>query len=134
MNRFLKAELQAHGHLTGSEYKGANKMSKFSKSKVGWFLAGIHLLTVFSCLLYVNLIDKSSVLPVLILMILTAPWGFLFMVLLTQLGIATGEIASHKNDDLFFNVGMALGALVNAFILYLLGFLVTKAFKYLSSK
>jgi hypothetical protein len=109
-------------------------MSEFSKSKVGWFLAGIHLLTAFSCLLYVNLIDKSSVLPVLILMILTAPWGFLFMVLLTQLGMVTGEIASHKNDDLFFNVGMAMGALINAFILYLLGFLLAKALNYLSSK
>jgi hypothetical protein len=134
MNWVLKAELQAYRHLTESEYEGANKMSKFSKSKVGWFLAGIHLLTVFSCLFYVNLIDKSSVLPVLILMILTAPWGFLFMILPAQLGIVTGEIASHKNDDLFFNVGMAMGALINAFILYLLGFLLTKALNYLSSK
>jgi hypothetical protein len=109
-------------------------MSELFKSTVGWLLAGVHLLTVFFCLLYVNLIDKSSVLPVFILMILTAPWGGVLMILPAQLSMARGEVPSHQNDDLFFLVGMFIGGLINAFILYLLVFLLTKAFNYLSSR
>ena len=107
-------------------------MSELFKSKVGWLLAGIHLLIVFTCLLYVNLVDKSSVLPVLILMILTAPWGVLFMFLPGMLGIKTAEPGS-PTSDLLFNVEFAVGGLINAFILYLLVFLLTKAFLYVSS-
>jgi hypothetical protein len=108
-------------------------MSELFKSKVGWLLAGIHFLTVLSCLLYVTLIDKSSVLPVLVLMILTAPWGTFLMFLPGMLGIVTGEPGS-PTSDLLFIVEFAIGGLINAFILYLLGFLLTKAFNYLSSR
>ena len=108
-------------------------MSEFFKSKLGMLLAGIHLLIVFTCLMYVSLIDKSGpVLPVLILMILTAPWGLLLMLLPGILGIKTFEPGSHESE-LILNAGFAIGGLINAFILYLLGFLLTKAFKYLSS-
>ena len=109
-------------------------MSELFKSKVSWLLAGIHLLIVFTCLLYLVLIDKTSVLSVFILMVLTVPWGFLLMILPAQLSMSRGEVPSHQNDDLAFFVGMAIGGLINAFFLFFLGFLLTKAFNYLFSK
>ncbi len=108
-------------------------MSELFKSKVGMLLAGIHLLIALPCLLYLVLIDKSAVLPVLILMILTVPWWLFVLFLPKQLGIETGEPGS-PTSDLIFDVGLAIGGLINAFILYLLGFLLTKAFNYLSSR
>jgi hypothetical protein len=57
----------------------------------------------------------------------------MFQRFILQIGIAAPEILSNKNLDLLFIVEMAIGALINAFILYLLGFLLTKAFNYLSS-
>ena len=109
-------------------------MSELFKSKMGMLLAGIHLLTVLSCLLYLVLIDRLSVLPVFILMILTAPWGLLLMFLPGMLGISPPELLSNKNNDLLFIAEYAIGGLINAFILYLLGFLLTKAFNYLSQQ
>ena len=108
-------------------------MSELFKSKAGWLLAGVHLLTVLSCLLYLTLINNQNVIVTLILMILTAPWGLLFMFLPGILGISAPEILSNKNLDLLFIVEFAVGGLINAFILYLLGVLLTKAFNYLSS-
>jgi hypothetical protein len=105
-------------------------MSELFKSKVGILLAGIHLLIVLPCLLYLVLIDKSAVLPVLILMILTVPWWLFVLFLPARLGIEPGSPTS----DLIFDIGLAVGGLINAFILYLLGFLLTKAFNYLSSR
>ena len=107
-------------------------MSKLFRSKVGWLLAGIHLLIVLTCLLYITLINNQNVIVVLILMILTAPWGLLFMVLPAQFGIMADDIAPH--NDLLFIVEMAIGGLINAFLLYLLGFLLAKAFNHLSSR
>lgn len=109
-------------------------MSELFKSKVGWLLAGIHLSVVFSCQLYITLIDNQNIIVVFILMILTAPWGLLFMFLPGMLGISTPDLLSNKNLDLLFTVEFAVGGLINAFILYLLGFLLTKAFNYLSSR
>lgn len=108
-------------------------MSELFKSKVSWLVAGIHLLMVFTCLLYVTLIDHTNVIVTLILMILTAPWGFFLMILAAQLGLGPGELEPHKLDALFV-VEFAIGGLINAFILYLLAFFLTKAFNYLSSK
>jgi hypothetical protein len=109
-------------------------MSELFKSKVGWLLAGIHLLTVLSCQLYITLINNQNVIVTLILMILTAPWGVLFMFLPGMLGISVPELLSPKNGDLLLTVEFAIGGLINAFILYLLGFLLTKAFNSLSSR
>jgi uncharacterized membrane protein len=109
-------------------------MSELFKSKVGMLLVSTYLLLVLSCLIYVYLIDKDNALPYIFLLILTAPWNFFLSTLLVQLGIVTGEIASHKNDDLLFIVKIVFSTLINAPILYLLGFLLTKAFSYLSSK
>lgn len=108
-------------------------MSELFKSKVGWLLAGILLLPVLSCLVYLYLIDKTAVLPVLVLMVLTAPWGTFLMFLPGLLGIKTFEPGTRESELIFLG-GMAVGGLINAFILYLLGFLLTKAFRYLSSK
>ena len=108
-------------------------MSDFFKSKLGMLLAGIHFLMVLTCLLYLTLINDQNVIVAFILLILTAPWGFLLMILSAQLGMGPGEISSHKSS-LLFNVEFAIGGLINAFILYLLGFLLTKAFNYLSSR
>lgn len=65
-------------------------------------------------------------------MILTAPWGVFLLFFPVLLGI-TGETI-HNNDVLFFSVEMVIGTLINSSILYLLGYLATKAFNYLSSK
>ena len=112
-------------------------MSELFKSKVGWLLAGIYLLLVLTCLLYVALIDSNNVIVVLIVMILVAPWFYLFVYLNVLLGINfTHEVVGSKNIDyrsIVDNVDIALSVLINAFILYLLGFLLTKAFNYLSS-
>ncbi len=107
-------------------------MSGLFRSKVGMFLAGIHLLINLTSLLYLTLINNKNVIAAFILLIFTAPWGFLLMILPAQLGLEPGEIPSR--DELFFIVGMAAGALINAFILYFLVVLLTKAFNYLTSK
>jgi hypothetical protein len=109
-------------------------MSELFKSKVSWVLASIHLLIVFTCLLYLTLINNQNVIVALILMILTAPWGLLLMFLPGMFGISVHEVLSPKNVDLLFIVEMAIGGLINAFILYLLVFLLTRAFNYRSSR
>lgn len=108
-------------------------MSELFKSKVGWLLAGIHLLMVFTGLLYVILIDNKNVIVVLMLMILTAPWGFFLMILAAQVGLGPGKLEPQKLDALFV-VEFAIGGLINAFVLYLVTYLLTKAFNYFSSK
>ena len=108
-------------------------MSELFKSKLGWLSAGIHLLMVLTCLVYVFLIDNNSVIVTIILMILTAPWWFFLAWLFFKLGLVGGEMGPHDRDLLFIFYAV-FGALINAFILYLLGFLLTKAFKYFSSK
>ena len=70
------------------------------KSKVGWLLAGIYLLLVLTCLLYVNLIDSNNVIVVIILMILVAPWFYLLLYLNVLLGINfMHEVVGSKNVD-----------------------------------
>lgn len=107
-------------------------MSELLKSKVGWGLAVIHLSTVLSCLLFLSLIDHTNVIVVFILLIITAPWGFLFMLLHGMFGISVPEIESNKTRDLIFMVQYGLGGLINSLILYLLGFLLIKAFNYIA--
>jgi hypothetical protein len=122
-------------------------MSELFKSKVGMLLAGIHLLTVLFCLIYFHLIDGSSLGPdhfpskfgVLLLVmsvVLSSPWYFLLFYFLIPLVIgeaAMGKLA-EKDFILMGIVSVAIGALINAFILYLLGFLLTKAFNYVRQK
>lgn len=108
-------------------------MSELFKSKVGWVVAAIHLSAVLSCLLYLSLINNQNVIVALLLMILTAPWGILFMFLPGLLGIKISEPGSPAGE-LLFNVEYAVGGLINSFILYVLGFLLTRAFNYISSR
>ena len=111
-------------------------MSELFKSKVGMLLAGIHLLTVLFCLIYFHLIDESAVLLLVISIVLSCPWYlflFYFLIPLVIGEVAMGKLTS-KDFILMGIVAVAIGALINAFILYLLGFLLTKAFNYLSSK
>lgn len=108
-------------------------MSEFFKSKLGWLLAGIHLFIIFTCLLYITLINPQNVIAVLILMILTAPWGLLLMFLPGLLGISIPETLSKENQDLLLTAEFAIGGLINAFMLYLLGLLLTKVYNHFSS-
>ena len=108
-------------------------MSELFKSKTGMLLAGIHFLMVLTCLFYLALINNKDVIVTFILLVLTAPWGFLLTILSAQLGMGPGEISAH-DADLLFIVEYGIGGLINSFILYLLGFLLTKAFNYLFRK
>ena len=111
-------------------------MSELFKSKLGMLLAGIHLLTVLSCLMYFHLVDKDSVLLLLIAIILSSPWYLLLFYIVIPLVVGEAGMGKLGSGDfiLFGIVATAIGALINAFILYWLGFLLTKAFTYLSSR
>ena len=111
-------------------------MFEFFKSKVGWALAGVHLLTVLFCMLYFHLIDNLAVLPLFASIILTSPWYLLLFYFLIPMLIGPARLGSETSLDfvLISIVSMGIGAAINAFLLYLLGFLLTKAFKYLSSR
>ena len=112
-------------------------MSELFKSRLGMLLAGIYLLMVLTCLLYMTLIDNQNVIVAFMLLILIAPWFYLFLFLNEPLGINfMHEVAGSKNVDyrtIVDNIEIALSVLINAFILYLLGFLLAKAFNYRSS-
>lgn len=108
-------------------------MSELFKSKVSWLVAGIHLLMVLTGLMYVTLIDNKNVVVVLILMILTAPWGFFLMILAARLGLGPGELEPRQLDAMFV-VEYAIGGLINAFILFLLVYLLVKGFRYLMGR
>ena len=108
-------------------------MSELFKSKVGMLLACLQLLTVLTCLMYFHLIDESIPL-LLIAIVLSSPWYFFLFYFFIPL--VMGEVGTRTSKDFILMgiVSMAIGALINAFILYLLGFLLTKAFNYFSSK
>lgn len=107
-------------------------MADFFKSKAGWVLAVIHFSTVLSCLLFLSLIDHTNVIVVFILLIITAPWGFLFMMVPGMFGISVPEMESNKTRDLIFMVQYGLGGLINSLILYVLGFSLAKLFSYIA--
>jgi hypothetical protein len=96
-------------------------------------VVGNSLIEVFSGLLYVSLIDNTNVIVVGLLMILTAPWGFLLMALAANIGFGPGDLDAQKLDAAFV-VEYALGGLINAVILYLVVYLIVKAFRYFTSR
>jgi len=108
-------------------------MSELLRCKASWLLSGIHFLMVVSCLLYVSLVDQTNVIVMLILMILTAPWGFFLMILSAQAGFGPGELDAQKLNAMFV-VEYGIGGLINSVILFLLAYLVTKAFRYFMSR
>jgi hypothetical protein len=105
-------------------------MSELFKSKLGWVLAGIYLLTVFSFLMYYYLIDRDG-LSGFISMMLSLPWSFLLFFFVIPV-VNGGQAPSNYN--LSYIVAIVVGGLINAFILYLLGLLVTKTYDYFSSR
>jgi hypothetical protein len=108
-------------------------MSDLFKSKVGIVLAGIQLSTVLSCLIYFHLIDKDAVLLLLLSIALSSPWYLLLFYIVLPMVMGGVDQFESKDFILMSVVATATGAFINAFILYLLGFLLTKAFNYLSS-
>lgn len=113
-------------------------MPEFFKSRAGFLLAGVYLLMVLFCVLYINLINYNSP-PIILMMLLIAPWFYLFTFFLFEpLGINfMHEVAGSPNVDLrtiVDNVAIAISVLINAVILYFLGLLLTKTIRYFSSR
>lgn len=92
------------------------------KSKLGMFLAGIYLIVLFYALIEANTPPPEPK-DGFALLILTAPCSFLLGILLDNLLITTKE-----NSDSLLYVYIASGGLINASILYLVGWLSAKIF------
>lgn len=101
-------------------------MPEFLKSKLGMFLAGIYVLLIFYAVLE-GIGTRPHSMDGLAFLILTAPWSFLLAFLFDGLG------ATSKDNAPFLYLYVAFGGLVNISILYLIGCLLTKLWKYLSS-
>jgi hypothetical protein len=101
-------------------------MAEFLKSKLGMFLAGLYVLLVIYSIAE-GMGGKPHSMDGLALLIVTAPWGFLLFLFLEILGVTVKE----NWTLLYFSV--VLGGLINALLLYLIGCLLTKALKHLSS-
>lgn len=104
------------------------KMPNMLKSSFGILLAGAYLLIVI-----LSLIDYALSPPAIMfefgLLILTAPSSFLLEIVLGNLNILTEE-----NSGFLIYVLVGIGALFNCFVLYLMGWLVTKIVNYFSSR
>ena len=104
----------------GLYIEGDMLMTDLLKSKLGLFLTGVYLIMVCYAVL-----EGSSAKPEpmdnFALIIVTSPWSFLLMLLLAKLGIMTTE-----NGDSFLPLLVIFGGLINALILYWIGYLVTK--------
>ena len=109
-------------------------MPELFKSKLGMLLAGIPLLTILFCMMYFHLIDDMAAIPLLISVLFSSPWYLLLFYILIP--SAFGGVGDFETRDfiLLGLVSMAIGGLINAVILYLLGFLLGKGFNYLSSR
>ena len=103
-----------------------NRMPEFLKSKLGVFLAGIYLLLVVYALIEYS-VQPPVIMGEFALFILTAPWSFLLLLLLENLGITVVE-----NYPLFY-FSVVLGGLINAATLFFVGYFVTKLFRFLAS-
>jgi len=101
-------------------------MPEFFKSKLGMSLAGIYILLIFYTILEVNSRRPHSM-DGLGMLILTAPCSFLMAVLFDSL-----RITSNENDP-FLYLYVAFGGLINASLLYFLGYILTRIFQYFSS-
>jgi hypothetical protein len=95
-------------------------MSKLLKSKLGMVFAGIYLLVLFMALVEGN-IGHPEPMDNFGLLILTAPFSFFLGILFDNLGLITKE-----NNDALFYAYVIFGGLINALILYLIGYLFTK--------
>lgn len=89
-------------------------MSEFFKSKVGLIFGCIYLLSIFYGISEA-FGGKPHSTDSLALLILTAPWSFLLLLLLESAGFVVKE-----NYAMLF-LSLAFGGSINASILYLLG-------------
>lgn len=100
---------------------------KLFKSNIGLVFAVIYLLLILSAIIEgINM--PPHAMSGLAMLILTAPWSFIFLVMLETLGVVTKE-----NYPALYAL-ITFGGLINAFILYLLGSLVTKLFEFIFSR
>ncbi|MBV9216358.1 MAG: hypothetical protein JO053_09290 [Acidobacteria bacterium] len=111
-------------------------MAGFFKSKVGWILTGVYLLTVALCLGYYLLVDRFNLIAVIGYEVLTLPWSWFVPELVVKSGITgvTYDVASHKHDDVILLVEHSIFAMVNAAVIYVFGYLVEKAAGVLKGK
>jgi len=103
-------------------------MKNFFKSRVGLAFAGIYFLLILYAAVE-GIRPPPKPMDGFAMLILTAPWSFLLLILLDNWGII-GE----KNGDSFLPLFVIVGGLINATILYLIGYLLTRMASYFSSK
>lgn len=113
-------------------------MYKLLRSKAGYFAAGIYLLVtlpfivaaaVFFILRYFN--GNADVHPIeepisIGTAVLTLPWS----IIATLLGMVVHGGQGMHTGRLVIVLGLIVGAMINASIFYLLGYGVSKAFRY----
>ena len=92
----------------------------------GMLFVAIYILMIFYAILE-GIGSRPHSMDGLALMILTAPWSFLLAIALDTLGIEPQE-----NDPYLF-LYVVFGGLINSAIVYLLGLLSARLFRYLSS-
>jgi hypothetical protein len=85
---------------------------------------------------YINLIEDNSP-PMLLMLVLVAPWLYLFAYLSYVMGLSPEhEVIGSPNVDyanIFFIVLTIVSVVINASLLYFLGYLLTRAYKALAS-
>ena len=102
-------------------------VKQLHKSKLGIFLAGIYVLFIILALIEAGASPPHAMTGVAFL-VLSAPWSFLLLFLFESLGILTEESVK------FFGwISIFFGILVNTSVLFLIGCLLTKALRVLSS-
>src|SRR3954471_14428606 len=94
-------------------------MIKRFKTTTGVVLICIYLLAVFYATIE-GLGSKPQPMDSFALLIVTAPWSFLLLVLLEKVGIIT-----EQNGDSFVFLIVFFGALINSLILYFLSYWIT---------
>ena len=102
-------------------------MTKFFKLNFGMVLAIVYLLMIFYAIIE-GIASPPEPMSGLGVLILTAPWSFIFLVVFENYGIITTENSAVSNILITF------GGLINASILYLLGSLLTKIFSFFRRK
>jgi hypothetical protein len=105
-------------------------MSELLKCKPAWVLTGLYLMLVLAGVLYLALMNNQNVIVVGALMVLTAPWLFLIVIISVRLGLEPDAYIMQKHGDAVFAGEIIAAALINAAILYLIVYLVTKAFRH----
>lgn len=102
-------------------------MRELLKSKLGIFFASIYLLLIFLAI-FEGQNSRPHSMDGVAMLILTAPCSFLLAILFDGLGIRTSE-----NSGSLLYVYVAFGGLINTTFLYLIGYLLTKTIRYLST-